>query len=110
MHAIRPAENVGWLKAAYWFFRLPKPGGIFRFQPATNALFRPVSRVILNLFFRLRSAYRSFALASAALLPAGSNRNNDAPPTDDITTAEDRPDDNSETATRPEAAQMAGPR
>ncbi|WP_216679754.1 hypothetical protein [Hymenobacter siberiensis] len=55
---------------------------------------------------------RSFALAclaSAALLTTGCNRNNDATPTDDITTAEDRTDDNSETGMSSEAAQMAGP-
>ena len=48
-------------------------------------------------------------LASAALLTTSCNRNNDATPTDDITTAEDRTDDNSETAMSSEAAQMAGP-
>ena len=48
-------------------------------------------------------------LASAALLTTGCNRNNDATPSDDITTAEDRTDDNSETAMSSEAAQMAGP-
>lgn len=48
-------------------------------------------------------------LASAALLTTGCNRNNDATPTDDITTAEDRTDDNSETAMSSEAMQMAGP-
>lgn len=55
---------------------------------------------------------RSLALAcfaSAALLTTGCNRNNDATPTDDITTAEDRTDDNSETAMSSEAMQMAGP-
>lgn len=55
---------------------------------------------------------RSLALAcfaSAALLTTGCNRNNDATPSDDITTAEDRTDDNSETAMSSEAAQMAGP-
>ncbi len=48
-------------------------------------------------------------LASAALLTTSCNRNNDAAPTDDITTAEDRTDDNSETAMSSEAMQMAGP-
>ena len=55
---------------------------------------------------------RSLALAcfaSAALLTTSCNRNNDATPTDDITTAEDRTDDNSETAMSSEAMQMAGP-
>ncbi|MCI1188616.1 hypothetical protein MON38_14395 [Hymenobacter sp. DH14] len=55
---------------------------------------------------------RSFALAcfaSAALLTTGCNRNNDVTPSDDITTAEDRTDDNSETAMSSEAMQMAGP-
>ena len=58
------------------------------------------------------ASLRSFTLAclaSAALLSTGCNRNNDATPTDDITTAEDRTDDNSETAMSSEAAQMAGP-
>ena len=47
------------------------------------------------------ATFRPLALAcfaSAALLISGCNRNNDATPTDDITTAEDRTDDNSETA------------
>ncbi|MBH8559541.1 hypothetical protein [Hymenobacter negativus] len=48
-------------------------------------------------------------LASGALLTASCNRNNDATPSDDITTAEDRSDDNSETAMSSEAFQMAGP-
>ncbi|GAB2852576.1 hypothetical protein [Hymenobacter ruber] len=48
-------------------------------------------------------------LASGALLTASCNRNNDATPSDDITTAEDRSDDNSETAMSSEAYQMAGP-
>ena len=55
---------------------------------------------------------RSLALAcfaSTALLTTSCNRNNDATPTDDITTAEDRTDDNSETAMSSEAMQMAGP-
>ena len=55
---------------------------------------------------------RSLALAcfaSAALLTTSCNRNNDATPTDDIATAEDRTDDNSETAMSSEAMQMAGP-
>lgn len=55
---------------------------------------------------------RSLALAcfaSAALLITSCNRNNDATPTDDITTAQDRTDDNSETAMSSEAVQMAGP-
>lgn len=55
---------------------------------------------------------RSLAIAcfaSAVLLTTGCNRNNDATPTDDIATAEDRADDNSETAMSSEAAQMAGP-
>ena len=55
---------------------------------------------------------RSLALAcfaSAALLTSSCNRNNDATPTDDITTAEDRSEDNSETAMSSDVAQMAGP-
>ena len=55
---------------------------------------------------------RSFALAclaSATLLTTGCNRKDDAAPTDDVTTAEDRTDDNSETAMSSEAMQMAGP-
>ena len=58
------------------------------------------------------ATFRPLALAcfaSAALLISGCNRNNDATPTDDITTAEDRTDDNSETAMSSEAMQMAGP-
>ena len=55
---------------------------------------------------------RSIALAciaSATLLTTSCNRKDDATPTDDITTAEDRTDDNSETAMSSEAMQMAGP-
>ena len=55
---------------------------------------------------------RSFALAclaSAALLSTSCNRKDDATPTDDITTAEDRADDNAETGMSSEAMQMAGP-
>ena len=55
---------------------------------------------------------RSIALAciaSATLLTTSCNRKDDATPTDDITTAEDRTDDNSETGMSSEAMQMAGP-
>ena len=58
------------------------------------------------------SNLRTLALAcfaSAALLTSSCNRNNDATPTDDITTAEDRSEDNSETAMSSDVAQMAGP-
>ena len=59
----------------------------------------------------LTSRFRSLALAcfaSAALLTSSCNRNNDATP-DDITTAEDRTEDNSETAMSSDITQMAGP-
>ena len=58
------------------------------------------------------SNFRTLALAcfaSAALLTSSCNRNNDATPADDITTAEDRAEDNSETAMSSDMAQMAGP-
>jgi hypothetical protein len=58
------------------------------------------------------ATFRSFALAclaSAALLSTSCNRKDDATPTDDITTAEDRADDNAETGLSSEAMQMAGP-
>ncbi|MDB5271329.1 MAG: hypothetical protein JWP58_4369 [Hymenobacter sp.] len=48
-------------------------------------------------------------LASGALLTAGCNRNNDATPTDDITTAEDRSEDNIETAISSDAYQVSTP-
>ena len=57
------------------------------------------------------SNFRTLALAclaSAALLTSSCNRNNDATP-DDITTAEDRSEDNSETAVSSDMTQMAGP-